>query len=528
MTDFLLYDAKVAAALLVFYLCYRFLLSKETFHRFNRAVLVGTAGLSFLLPLCVITIRRPVVILPAAAESTVLSGLPLPEAQAPVESALPWWPAALTVLFWAGVVFVLARVLVSVLSLLRIIRRSEAVREEDGCRILVTARDIDPFSWMRFIVLSRQDWEQPHASILAHEKAHVACRHSLEILLVDLLSALQWFNPAIWMLRADLRELHEYEADDAVLRSGTDIREYQYLLIRKAVGKSGYSVANSFNHSILKNRITMMSKSRSPLSRGWRVLWLLPLVCLGLGLQARTIYVPKDKDSDNNAVRTIPDEKLPDTVVLHVRTDGTIESDGREIALQDLAGHIRSLNLPFPGTTVQINADADTPMGHIDDVKNELRKINALRVNYGAPSEASAVTRHLTPSLDKKVNVMTYDEALAGYNREDICVSRINSNDRIFFKDQAVRDDAEILRIGKDFLREHGIQTLFSLGCERGTSYAAYQHMQALLVQVYSDVRDEQAREIYGKSLSDLSQEERDAVLRRIPMRIVEPEMQGR
>ena len=272
----------------------------------------------------------------------------------------------------------------------------------------------------------------------------------------------------------------------------------------------------------------MMSKSRSPLSRGWRVLWLLPLVCLGLGLQARTIYVPKDKDSENNAVRTIPDEKLPDTVVLHVRTDGTIESDGREIALQDLAGHIRSLNLPFPGTTVQINADADTPMGHIDDVKNELRKINALRVNYGAPSEASAVTRHLTPSLDKKVNVMTYDEALAGYNREDICVSRINSNDRIFFKDQAVRDDAEILRIGKDFLREHGIQTLFSLGCERGTSYAAYQHMQALLVQVYSDVRDEQAREIYGKSLSDLSQEERDAVLRRVPMRIVEPELKGR
>ena len=125
------------------------------------------------------------------------------------------------------------------------------------------------------------------------------------------MSAFQWFNPAIWMLRADLQELHEYEADDAVLRSGANIKDYQYLLIRKAVGKSGYSVANSFNHSILKNRITMMSKSKSPLRRGLRVLYLLPLVCLGIGLQARTVYVPQDKD------------RKKDGTVSIVSTDGT-------------------------------------------------------------------------------------------------------------------------------------------------------------------------------------------------------------
>ena len=149
-------------------------------------------------------------------------------------------------------------------------------------------------------MLSRQDWEGPHESIVAHEKAHIAYGHSVELLVVDLLSAFQWFNPAIWMLRADLQELHEYEADDAVLRAGTNIKEYQYLLIRKAVSKSGYSVANSFNHSILKNRITMMSKSKSPLVKGLRVLYLLPLVCLAIGLQAKTVYVPVDKDSEKN------------------------------------------------------------------------------------------------------------------------------------------------------------------------------------------------------------------------------------
>ena len=299
MMDFLLYDVKVALALLVFYLFYRFLLKKETFHRFNRVVLVGTAVLSFLLPLCIITIHKPIEAAPVVPEPTIVATeLPAQELVPLLEPAVPWWPTALTLLFWAGVAFVLAKVTLSILSIVRIIRQGRLVREEDGCKIIVTERDIDPFSWMKYIVLSGKDWEAPHESILAHEKAHIGLGHSLEVLLVDVLSALQWFNPAIWMLRADLQELHEYEADDAVLRAGTNIKEYQYLLIRKAVSKSGYSVANSFNHSILKNRITMMSKSKSPLSRGLRVLYLIPLTCIGLGMQARTIYVAPDKDNE--------------------------------------------------------------------------------------------------------------------------------------------------------------------------------------------------------------------------------------
>ena len=294
MITFLIYEAKVAVALAIFYMFFRLLLKKETFHRFNRVVLLGATVLSFLLPFCIITIRK-VVDMPAIE----VGGAAADAALAPVAAApaTPGWQVALAVLFFAGVAFVLVRFLVSILSILRILHRGELVRVEDGCRIVVTERDIDPFSWMRHIVLSRKDWEGQHAPIVAHEKAHIAYRHSVDLLLVDFMSALQWFNPTIWMLRADLQELHEYEADDAVLRGGTNLKEYQYLLIRKAVSKSGYSVANSFNHSILKNRITMMSKSKSPLMRGLRVLYLLPLVCVGLSLQAQTVFVPADKGS---------------------------------------------------------------------------------------------------------------------------------------------------------------------------------------------------------------------------------------
>ncbi|MBO4525719.1 MAG: M56 family peptidase, partial [Bacteroidales bacterium] len=254
MMEFLLYDGKVAIALLVFYLFYRFLLKKETFHRFNRVVLVGTAVLSFLLPLCIITIHKPIEIdalaaAPAATmTATELAELPSEGLTHAIEATAPWWPIAITVLFWTGVGLVLLRVILSILSIAKIIRNGEFIQEEGGCKIIVTEQDIDPFSWMKYIVLSQKDWEGDYSPILLHEKAHIEFGHSIEVLLVNVLSALQWFNPAIWMLRADLQELHEYEADDAVLRSGSNIKEYQYLLIRKAVSKSGYSVANSFNH----------------------------------------------------------------------------------------------------------------------------------------------------------------------------------------------------------------------------------------------------------------------------------------
>ncbi len=330
MTGFLLYEGKAAIVLLVFYLFYRFLLRKETFHRFNRVVLVGTAVLSSLLPLCIITIHKPAefqvqVMEPdaGAADSRVLPAVQDYSQESALDSVHAtgnlsgrgeqWWHVALFVLFCSGAVAVLVRMAVSILSIIRIIKESKLVGEDGGCRILVAGRDIEPFSWMKYIVLSQQDFESGSTSIIAHEKAHAGNGHSIELLLVDVMSALQWFNPAIWMLRGDLQELHEYEADDYVLRTGADIKEYQYLLIRKAVGKSGYSVANSFNHSILKKRITMMSKPKSPLARGLRVLYVLPLVCLCLGLQAQTVYQTTDKSNEKtgNSTKVLPQNGSP-------------------------------------------------------------------------------------------------------------------------------------------------------------------------------------------------------------------------
>ncbi len=619
--DFLLYDVKVAAALLVFYLFYRFLLKKETFHRFNRTVLVGTAVLSFLLPLCIITIRKPMEMATSVISATTPPAGALPELSPqqilPVtDASAPWWPVVLTLLFWAGVAFVLSRVIISILSILRIIRNSEMVREEDGCKILVTDRDIDPFSWMRYIVLSRNDWEGDHAPILVHEKAHIGFGHSIEVLLVDILSAVQWFNPAIWMLRADLQELHEYEADDAVLRAGANIKEYQYLLIRKAVSKSGYSVANSFNHSILKNRITMMSKSKSPLARGLRVLYVLPLVCLAIGLQARTVYVPVDKDSEkkvsdeipaligsvwtgedigkltfseetfeirtedelisghytaegatinfiftnyrnektgkekkgedtltgnlagNTIIIPIPNGKMvftrigqgavqkEESVVLNVRKDGTVESGGKVLTLAQIKDFVKTAGEGKSQTAVEIKAEADTRMGYINDVKQELRSIGSVKIHYLPPFDQDGNSYFMPPfPADKSTKAK---ETSPRVNQKDLFIVRINANDKYFFGDAPRQDDAEMLRVGKDFLKKHGKDTRFILQMDRATSYGAYRHMQDLLMQIFLDVREEKAQSTYGKSLKELTPEELAQINFLVPLSISETDMKNR
>ena len=298
---FLTYQLKVAVIMAVFYIFFRLLLIKDTWHRLNRIVLLSTALLSFLLPVCIITIHKTEV-------------LPVPMTQlmqavssTPAQPSTPWWHIALMTMYAAGVVFVLAKVLTSALRVRSIIRHARKEVMADGTTLYVMPGNDPSFSWMGHIVISEADWSNHETAVIDHEKAHVALHHSIDVLITDLIAALQWFNPAIWMLRIDLRAVHEYEADDTVLRAGADIRSYQYLLISKAAAMNGYTIANNFNHSILKNRIFMMEKETSTRRSLLRALYLLPLVCISLALNAQTkvTYVYKDNNADQSKKVTV-------------------------------------------------------------------------------------------------------------------------------------------------------------------------------------------------------------------------------
>ena len=295
MEALLTYTWRVAACLAVAWLFFRLLLGRETFCRLNRFVVLALLVLSFLLPLCVITVRREV---PIPYEVWV-HATEVRSAAAPVSAAAPFpWAALLGGLYLAGVLAAACRMVWSLAAVVRVIRRGRRERLADGVVLVRSPQPVTPFSWGRYVVLAETEPSEEVATILLHERAHVRLHHTWDLLFADLAGCLQWFNPAVWLLRRELCAIHEYEADRAVLEAGTDARAYQLLLVRQAVGTQAFVAANNFNHSKLQNRIAMMLKKRSSRWAAARTLLILPLSALALGAFARTLQVPVVKAPD--------------------------------------------------------------------------------------------------------------------------------------------------------------------------------------------------------------------------------------
>ena len=338
----LLYNLKVAVLLTVFYIFYRLLLSRETFHAMNRVVLMTTAMLSFVLPLCVITYHAS---RPVAAMPDVVVGELTPMVVEPVGPAVfPWVVLLVTV-----AVVRLLYVALSYVRLQRFIASCEHHPWYSGVLIAVTDRtDLSPFSWMKTIVLPRSDYEHWNQAVMTHEMGHIRRGHSWDVLLMELICSVQWFNPTVWMIRQDLRAIHEYEADEAVVKEGFNAHEYLDMLVTKAVGHGAYSMANGITNSTLKKRIQMMMKQKSFRWRSVKVLYVIPVIALSLACTSKP------------AVDT-PDELTPETVVDSADDNALFIIDDQEVTRQNVlelkTEEIESISVIQGETAVKIYGD---------------------------------------------------------------------------------------------------------------------------------------------------------------------------
>ena len=286
MGMFFVYMLKSSVCLALFYLFYRLLLSKETFHRFNRLALLGVLAFSCLLPLVEVALQNPVetevlleelMLVPEAEPSVVLEEAPVP---------FPW-KALVLLVYVLGILFFLGRHIWSLARMCRLLRTSRREKMPEGITLFVHNEKVAPFSWMKTIVLSEKDMQESGDAILTHERAHIKNLHSWDLLLAEVCIFFQWFNPAAWLLKQELQTIHEYEADEWVINNGIDAKTYQLLIIKKAVGARLYSIANSFNHSSLKKRITMMIKKKSNPWARLKYLYVLPLAAVAVAAFAR-------------------------------------------------------------------------------------------------------------------------------------------------------------------------------------------------------------------------------------------------
>ncbi|GEM_PF-450893 len=297
----MIYILKSAIILALLYSCYIVFLSHDTFHRFKRFILHAILLLAFLLPACRFTTHNPLALNPTVQQIYQLSekmeekqtqyaeqkeeaipsdaslmGSQLVEQKTLSPSDVLWW------IYIGGFVFFLLYHLKNLASVSRQIRGGLRLKDRQGNTLVVKAGDFAPFSFLRWIVINLSDYEKNKESILLHEQAHIHFGHSYDIMLLQLAKSFQWFNPFIYLMEREMKAVHEYEADEEVIHQGIDAQTYQLLIVSKAVGGRLQTLANNFNHSLIKSRIMMMNKKPTPKAAILKSFCLLPVAAFSL------------------------------------------------------------------------------------------------------------------------------------------------------------------------------------------------------------------------------------------------------
>ena len=289
---------------------YFLLLEKEKMHRFNRWYLISSLALSFIIPF--ITVQKPSETVSAlnpvsiaGATSDVIS---MPVAQlTPLAQTNTFNPFFyLLILYGFVTAFFLFRFTKNVFSLFSETRRNTKISYSKATLVLIQ-KETEPHSFLRYIFLNKADYGSnaiPN-EILQHELAHVEQRHSLDILFIELISAVLWFHPFLFLYKKAIQLNHEFLADDAAIRLNADVRSYQLLLLQKASGRN-IEMTNHFNYFITKKRLIMLSKTTSRANVICRQMAVIAFLALSLFLfgkrsLAQDTATSSKKDKSNKA-----------------------------------------------------------------------------------------------------------------------------------------------------------------------------------------------------------------------------------
>ena len=392
----------------IMYIPFLLMLRNESFFRFNRVVLLVIVILSLVLPLCdvhflslnlftaeaqenvMVDVGIPVYVVDDASVADAGEGM---AEETSFLSSVNWWAVAAWI-YIIGMAVTICIKLVQLVVLYRTIHRGVLWTErKDGVRIYCHAGDITPFSWFRTIVISENDYEENAQVIIRHEMGHIVNYHSLDIILVNICEVIQWCNPLSWILVGSLRDVHEYEADDAVLASGVEVHRYQLLLIKKAVGSSSYAFVNSFNHSLLKKRITMMvSKKSNPWMRT-KALYIIPMALVALGAFATPEFVAPIEEAVGEST---PAVDAVSEMINAVAAPAVAEN--KDVVMEESAsanGVVILLDGKEMSSFEELANEIKKPEDAVAnvygcDVREELRSMNILKVNRLKTAEDAA------------------------------------------------------------------------------------------------------------------------------------------
>ncbi|WP_301422049.1 M56 family metallopeptidase [Bacteroides caecimuris] len=354
----LAYSLLASTLLIVVWAVYKCALANLGCFRFNRTLLLSCVSISFILP---VFILNPFWVADIVENNVEIAFNPVDVAyiaNTVSEQITPIWDYIVT-LYLIGVIVMTIYFLVSLVRLALFILKGEHIKQDD-CRIILHRHNsVAPFAWCGYIMMPRRDWYEFGQMIVCHEKAHIECRHWIDLLFMQAAIIITWYCPAIWLLRNELHTLHEYEADSRVLASGVKREEYQMFLIKKTVGARFATLSNCLNHSSLKKRITMMLSSKQTGKARVRAFVMVPAMALALiGLATPAVSAVINEVSAATPVEDLRykiSEKSDSTIRVTERNSDVVITEKADAA--DAVPFIRTETAPnFPGGKDKLRA----------------------------------------------------------------------------------------------------------------------------------------------------------------------------
>lgn len=330
MYDIFIYIIKWAISLALLYAPFALLMRKETFSSFNRAVLLCTMLSSMLLPF--IKVEIPIEVDKYIQESVIgvhNNGM-LATENSNTETTgkrIAVWQI-IFIIYLIGVIILYTRTLINIINIRYAIHRGTLWHEKcERYTLHCHAGKVTPFSWFNNIVISQEDYDNCK-DIILHEEGHIKGKHSWDILFTSILSPLQWFNPFIYMLINDLKDIHEYEADRYVLQRNNDAQAYQLLILRKAIGDKRYSLVNNFGRNSVRRRVEMMIRKRSDNVKLLKGLYLIPSAIATIVLFAKPLYIYSNEYKKKSATITdVRQEERKDSI----KSESSLQATTKEI-----------------------------------------------------------------------------------------------------------------------------------------------------------------------------------------------------
>ena len=561
----------------LFLVLYRWMLAKKVGFRICRAYLIVTMVLSVTIPIMdvplypsenVVRLSEWTVFsfddfgaVPADLEEAVAvnhnSEAIKPESSAQVTGKSIDLKLILTILYTLVGAISLALLAYNTARIYRLRSKSKLTYEEDYT--LAEHEDIKtPFSFIRTIFMGFNYEPQERRQILTHEASHVRHRHSYERLFMSVLRSIFWFNPFFWMAEKDLEEVQEWEADKDVLDEGWNLKTYRTTIFKQLFGYNP-DITCGLNHSLTKQRFIMMTQSRRGKGAWIRLAATLPVIAAAF--LAFGCGVKSEAKAEKTATNLTSDRQEPLTFRIHVAKSkdekGTYSIYCND-NLTDIETISKTVSEYFAGeemfnTTVSISADENVPMGIITDIKEQLRNARALKVRH--ETDDSAIEKRLPPAPKTDMYPATVD-ALAGTNRRNIIVMRVNPNGEMFLGSTYVKgslhnDDLyakELARLKElisnpeesaecpeiemiDIQMPDGSTRQFRVSKgmitfqnDRATSYEDYTKAMKLITTAYKELREELSAEVFGKPLAELSDAQMQVIYRAVPMNVSEVE----